>query len=112
MPELSPAILHVPGVLASHEIGDDEDDRAEAEVAQHREGVLGETGVAVIEGDEHVAAGGLHRLHLAPKRARSEPGEPQLEPRVDLVIAENVYRNFSTFSSGRPNASATPGYVT
>ncbi len=135
VPEAAPRVLDVPGVLAPHEVGDDEDQGAESVIDQDGKRVVREGGVAVIEGDDHrrrrgapvrggqrgrklgasqraVAAAG-QGLDLAPEHAWDDLGESQLEARVHLVVAEDgeahgpPERRVGYLSSGR--ATRPPG---
>ena len=49
VPEAPPPVPHVPGVLPPRVVGDHEDQRAEAEVGEHGEGVLGKGGRGIVD---------------------------------------------------------------
>ncbi len=102
-----PGVADIPGVGFPHEIGDHKRRRRETEVGKDGIGVVGERGVAVVEGQEERAACGVRRLpgefregdrlpsrtchcrHLPCEDGAAHPSDAQLERAADAVVAED-----------------------
>ena len=60
--EAIPGVLHVPGIRLADVVGDQKRGGGKAEVSEDGIGMLGEGGVAVVEGQQKRAACGVRRV--------------------------------------------------
>ena len=115
-------VRYVPSIEPARIVGDDETDRVKSDLAKHRKRMRPQPAVRVVERDEDLtsdrpplathARGKLGERHPAPpaaceredllgEAAGREPGDAELSPALDLVVAQHGRNHTSRGSKPR-----------